>query len=78
MLKEYGRRYINLREYLSTYGMKDAGLEPTETDLAEIAEGKVPTSLRIDTVHGNSHFYKIIGKLIYLRLVELGDIEEAE
>ena len=54
MIREYGRRYINLREYISTYGMEDAELEPTETDLAEMAEGKVPTSLRFDTVHGLS------------------------
>lgn len=78
MIREYGRRYINLREYISTYGMEDAELEPTETDLAEMAEGKVPTSLRFDTVHGNHYFYEIIGKLTYSRLIELGDVEEAK
>ena len=78
MLQEYGDKYINLREYISANGMKDAGLEPTETDLAEMAQGKVPDSLLSDPVHGNHYFYELIGKQVYNKILELGYLNDEQ
>jgi lysophospholipase L1-like esterase len=71
MQQEFGRRFINLREYLSTYGVYDAGITPTQADLDAMAVGAVPPSLLSDTVHFNSYGYTVIGNQIYKRLKEL-------
>ena len=72
MKREFGRYFISLREYLSEYGMADAGLTPTDEDKAAMAMGKVPQSLLIDSVHFKSETKIVIGELIYKRLTELG------
>ena len=71
MLKEFGRRFISLRAYLSQYGMEDAGLEPTEDDKAAMMLGKVPQSLLSDTVHYNSACKTVIGNMLYRKLIDL-------
>ena len=71
MQQEFGRRFINLREYLSTYGVYDAGITPTQADLDAIAVGSVPPSLLVDSVHFNAAGYAVIGNQIYKRLKEL-------
>jgi hypothetical protein len=43
MLKEFGVQYINLREYLSTQGLQDAGIIPTQADMEAMADGKNAT-----------------------------------
>lgn len=73
MQEEYGDQYINLRQYMITMGMSDAGLEPTEADIERIAEGLVPASLLVDDmVHFNAMGYTLIGNLVYERMYELG------
>jgi hypothetical protein len=74
MAQEFGENYINLREYLSTQALQDAGITPTQADIQAMAEGKVPPSLLIDHVHFNATGYTLIGKLVYKRLLELGII----
>lgn len=71
MKKEFGRRFISLREYLSQYGLEDAGLSPTEEDTRMIAEGKTPKSLLADTVHYNDKCKIVIGKMLTKRIKEL-------
>ncbi|NUR28874.1 MAG: hypothetical protein HOV83_24040 [Catenulispora sp.] len=68
----FGRRYFPLRKYLVAYGLADAGLSATAQDNTDIAAGTVPTSLRIDAVHGNAAYYHIWGQQLFNRLVELG------
>lgn len=70
----YGRRFISIRKYLTTYGLADAGITPTSQDTIDMSNGSVPQSLRIDGVHFNAAGYYILGNLVYNRLVELGDI----
>jgi hypothetical protein len=72
LLNYYGDKYINLREYLSSDGIYDAGLEPTKQDLEAIKAGSVPPSLLSDSVHLNSYGYALIGRLVFERMVELG------
>lgn len=68
--KEYGDRYLNLREYLSTKGLEDAEISPTDEDIKYINSGSVPQSLRVDGVHLNKIGYKLIGNVIYERMIQ--------
>lgn len=78
MVEEYGDKYINLRLYLSKYGLDDAGLEATSEDLKYMNEGRVPPSLLSDTIHFNNVGYKLIGEYIYKRMIELGYFDSIE
>ena len=73
---EYGAHYINLREYMSTQAMTDAGLIPTDADIEKMQMGATPDSLLSDEVQFNSVGYELIGKLIYKRMDELGYFNE--
>ncbi len=78
MVKEFGDNYINLREYLCTDGLTDAGLTPTAEDLACMAEGTVPISLRAeaDNGHLNDIGYTLLANLVYERMDDLGYFDE--
>ena len=68
----FGEHYINIREYLTKYGLEDANITPTPQDNEDISQGKVPTSLRADEVHFTADGYKVIANVIYRRGKELG------
>ncbi len=72
MKKAFGRYFISLREYLSTYGLADAGLTPTTADNMAMAVGTVPQQLLVDSVHYTNATKTVIGNLIYKRCCELG------
>lgn len=76
MYAEYGEHYINLREYMGTQGLADAGLKATEEDMQMMEIGMTPASLLVDGVHFNAGGYELIGKLIYTRMEELGYFSE--
>lgn len=78
MVKEFGDNYINLREYLSTDGLTDANITPTEEDLACMAEGTVPVSLRAESDNGhlNDIGYTLLANLVCERMEELGFFNE--
>ena len=76
MEAEYGERFIDLRGYFTTDALADAGIEPTDADIAEIGEGRVPPSLLVeDGLHLNATGYTLLGKLIYARMEKLGYFE---
>lgn len=70
--EEYGEHYFDLRSYVLSDMLNDAGITPTEEDINDISEGNVPSSLRSDEVHGNDEFYRLTGVKIYEKLKELG------
>jgi hypothetical protein len=85
MDNEFGSHFINIRKYLSTpiyesdgisllssYGLRDAGLEMTEQDKIDIQSGRIPSSLRADSTHFNNYGKSAVGKYIYKRMYELG------
>lgn len=74
MRKEFGRRFISLREYLSQYGLEDAGIEPTEQDVQMMNQGQTPQSLLSDSVHYNTQCKTVIGNMIYKKLKDLNMI----
>jgi hypothetical protein len=75
MKNEFGARYINLREYLSTYGLEDAGLTPTEEDLSAIEKGICPPQLLGNGIHFTDIGSNLLAKLVHRRLVFLGITE---
>ena len=72
MTQIYGRKYINLREYLLEYGLSDLNITPTAQDLTDISQGVIPTSLKTDSVHFTTAAYGIVARLVYERGIELG------
>ena len=73
MVEEYGEKYLNLRAYMASDAMADAGLTPTEEDLQLMAKGSTPYSLMVpDHCHFNSTGYQLIGKLIFRTMSALG------
>lgn len=71
MKKAFGRYFVSLREYLSKYGLADAGLTATDEDTAAMALGKVPPQLLTDTVHYTSACKTVIGNMLYKKCCEL-------
>ncbi len=80
MLKEYGDQFINLRKYLCSDGLSDAGLTATTQDTKDIQKGLVPSSLRssADPSELNAKGYSLIGQLIYDRMEKLGYLKEVK
>jgi lysophospholipase L1-like esterase len=67
----YGGRHLDIRQYLIDYGLTDAGITPTATDTANIADGIVPESLRVDGIHLNTTGYALVAAKVEERLTEL-------
>lgn len=71
MRKAFGRYFISLRDYLSKYGLADAGLTATNEDITAMNEGRVPPQLLADTVHYTSACKTVIGNMLYKKCKEL-------
>lgn len=77
MSETYGDQYINLREYLSTQGLTDASITPTEEDSQMILQGMTPASLLAsDYKHLNDTGYSLVSSQIYQRMSQLGYFDE--
>ena len=74
MSKAFGEHFVDIRKYMLNYGLEDAGITPTPTDIADIKKGEIPSSLRSDYVHGNKMYHKLLGEQIYRRMLVLGYI----
>jgi len=70
--KEYGFRFLDIRQYILNYGLADAGITPTTQDNTDIANGEIPTSLRADTVHFLQAGYNIVAQQVKQKGVDLG------
>lgn len=78
MMQAFGNKYVNVRKYLMTDGMTDAGITPSKADSASISLGKVPECFRSNDSGAdlNGTAYKLIAKLVYGRLDALGYFDE--
>lgn len=72
LANEFGDNFLDIRSYMISYGVEDAGLSVTEGDLEDIARGEIPRSLRSDYVHGNRHFYRLLAEQVYRKMQYLG------
>lgn len=68
----YGEHFVNVREYVSAYGLADAGLTPTAADTAAMAKGEIPPQLRSDSVHLTDAGMAAVAKCIHARGARLG------
>lgn len=68
----YGEHFVNTREYVSAYGLADAGLTPTAADTAAMAKGEIPPQLRSDGVHLTDAGMAAVAKCIHARGARLG------
>ncbi|EIU7559392.1 hypothetical protein AAIB98_003303, partial [Providencia rettgeri] len=68
----YGDKFIDVRTYLITKGLSDAGIAPTTQDVADISNDIIPTSLRSDDTHLNATGYTLVGKYIAKQLKNKG------
>lgn len=72
-LTEYGRRFINIRKYLSsTAALTAGGISPSTQDTTDIGVGRVPDSLRSDATHLNAAGYTLVAGQVNARLREMG------
>lgn len=76
LLKKYGGNLFMTRKMLVDFGMDIEGLTPTAQDEADIAEGKIPESLRNDTVHLNAYGYHALGVMLANKIRSLGYISD--
>lgn len=81
MITEYGNKYINLREYMSSQQAVDDAkslgynIHLSNQDQEDMRNGKVPKCFLSDEVHFNKVGYKLVGNLIYNRMNDLGYFE---
>ena len=78
MLAAFGNRYISIRKYLIGDGYIDAGKSPTSEDKYYISQEIVPPTFKVSSGSEelNSLAHKLIGKLIYTRMDNLGYFDE--
>ena len=78
MVQAFGNRYISIRKYLIGDGYTDAGISPTNDDKYYIAQETVPPSFKVasQSEELNSLAHKLIGKLVYMRMDNLGYFDE--
>lgn len=68
----FGEHFINMRVYMIENALSTAGLEPTQEDIYNIDDGRVPESLKHDFTHLNSYGYYAVGVAVYNKGIELG------
>lgn len=74
----YKEHLILPKERLATEQvLTDNNITPTEQDIADLEQGRIPTSLRLaaNDVHFNDTGYAELAKLVYKKMLELGYCE---
>lgn len=72
LASRFSDHFVNVREYISEYGLSDNNLTPTQEDTEAMSSGAIPPQLRIDGVHMNDYGYMSMANCIYKRGVALG------
>ncbi|MBQ4055309.1 MAG: S-layer homology domain-containing protein [Clostridia bacterium] len=75
LVENFGDNFLDIKTYFLNDAMAEAGLEPTEEDLEDIADGRLPASLRRDDVHGNEIYDRLLARLVIDKLEALGYID---
>jgi hypothetical protein len=71
MTVEFGRNYINIRDYLANYAMSELGKTPTDEDKELMEQGSIPKSLMDEDSCFTAEANEAIANIIYERLNEL-------
>jgi len=72
---EFGLRFFNWRERAINYALSDLGITPTQSDIDNIAIGKIPTSLLNDSIHYKDLAQAYQAWLFYMTLIFLGIVK---
>lgn len=70
--RAFGYHFCDLRHYSLLYALDKAGITPTAQDEADIANGIIPSSLRIDSVHQSDAWKAVTSWLVYEKGKDLG------
>ncbi len=73
LTQQFGSHYLNIRKLLCTQNIE--GVEYTDSDKAEMAQGVVPACLKTEN-YLNKYGYNAVGKIVFDRLKELGLAEK--
>ena len=78
MQQAFGNHYVNVRKYLRSDGLTDAGITPSKEEKNIIQTGQMPPNFRSNdgSANLNGTAYKLIGKLVYDRMESLGYFDE--
>lgn len=72
----HGEHYLDFKSYLLSNGLQDAGITATEQDTKNIAENKIPVSLRANDINGNDKYSLLLSKQILNKLIDLKYVGE--
>ena len=75
--QEFGKHYLNIREYICKYGVTmanelGANITVSDSDQGLINNGQIPSCLRKDGVHGNYWYYQIVARAVFEKGQDLG------
>ena len=78
MMQAFGDKYINLRKYLCSDALADAGLVATHEDSLQMQSGVIPATFKSSAGEGEltATVYELLGKLVYDRMNKLGYFDE--
>lgn len=65
MARRFPNNFIDIQNELVENGLNMAGITPTETDISDIQNGWLPSSLMSDTTHQNEICRNVIAQIIY-------------
>ena len=73
----FGSHYLNIRKYVSKYGIDianklGANITSSESDKQSVLKGEVPSCLKIDGIHGNYWFYQVVALAVFDKGKSLG------
>ena len=67
----HGEHFLDFKNYLLTSGLNDLGIQPTPADQQNIAENKIPDSLKADSINGNDKYSQLLSNQIIKKLTEM-------
>nr|DAF86781.1 MAG TPA: hydrolase [Siphoviridae sp. ctvuW5] len=80
---EFGSCFINVRKEMINNGIQIAKIiglldsnYPTEDDLEDIGNNKIPRSLRSDNIHFNEIGYKVLAHIIYNKIYIIWNLDK--
>ena len=78
LMQAFGDHFVNIRDYLCSDGLADAKITATRDDQYQASQGIVPKSLRSSSGEAglSAAAYKLIGKIVYDRMDQLGYFDE--
>lgn len=67
----HGDHFLDFKNYLLTSGLNDLGIQPTPADQQNIAQNKIPDSLKTDNINGNDKYSQLLSNQIIKKLTEM-------